>query len=145
MHIKGTPKNMQINPQYGNLLEEIYSYLENSKEKAIKSGIDKNKIIIDPGIGFGKTLEDNYRLLNNIDYFKKMGFPLLVGLSRKSLIGKLYNKDNDRLFATIALNSISAIYGADIIRVHDVREHSLALKSIEMLKGIRVADGRDFK
>ncbi len=91
MHIKGSPKNMQVNPHYDNLLEEIYSFLENSKEKAVISGVDKDKIIIDPGIGFGKTLEDNYRILNNIDFFKKMGFPLLIGLSRKSLIGKLYN------------------------------------------------------
>jgi dihydropteroate synthase len=145
MHIKGSPKNMQSNPHYDNLLDEIYFFLENSKEKAVISGVDKDKIIIDPGIGFGKTLEDNYRILNNIDFFKKMGFPLLIGLSRKSLIGKLYNNnDDDRLFATIALNSISALCGADIIRVHDVREHYLACKSVEMLKGIRIADGRNF-
>jgi dihydropteroate synthase len=144
MHIKGSPKNMQINPHYNNLLEEIYSFLEHSKEKAVISGVDKDKIIIDPGIGFGKILEDNYRILNNIDFFKKMGFPLLIGLSRKSLIGKLYNNnDDDRLFATIALNSISTFNGADIIRVHDVREHYLASKSVEMLKGIRIADGRN--
>jgi dihydropteroate synthase len=134
MHIKGSPKNMQTDPRYNNLLEEIYSFLESSKEKAMLSGIDKNKIIIDPGIGFGKTLEDNYRILNNITYLKKMGFPVLIGLSRKSLIGRLYDKDEDRLFATIGLNSISAFNGADIIRVHDVKEHFLALKSVEMLK-----------
>ena len=143
MHIKGTPKNMQVNPEYENLLEEIYSYLEKSKEKALKCGVDKNKIIIDPGIGFGKTLEDNYRILDNIAYFKKMELPVLIGLSRKSLIGRLCEKDDDRLFATIALNSISAMNGADIIRVHDVKEHSLAFKSVEMLKGIRVTDGRN--
>ena len=136
MHIKGTPKNMQLDPQYENLLEEIYFYLENSKEKALNCGVDKNKIIIDPGIGFGKTLEDNYRIVHNISYFKKMGFPVLIGLSRKSLIGRLYEKDEDRLFATIALNSISAASGADIIRVHDVKEHALAFKSVEMLKRI---------
>lgn len=144
MHIKGNPKNMQVNPQYENLLKEIYSFLESAKEKAINSGVDKNKIIIDPGIGFGKTLEDNYRILNNIGFFKKMGFPLLIGLSRKSLIGRLYDNEEDRLFATIALNTISSVYGADIIRVHDVREHYLAFQSIEMLRGIRTADGRNF-
>ncbi|MBN2402857.1 MAG: dihydropteroate synthase [Spirochaetes bacterium] len=144
MHIKGNPKNMQVNPQYENLLKEIYSFLENAKEKAINSGIGKDKIIIDPGIGFGKTLEDNYRILNNIGFFKKMGFPLLIGLSRKSLIGRLYDNEEDRLFATIALNTISSVYGADIIRVHDVREHYLAFQSIEMLRGIRTADGRNF-
>jgi dihydropteroate synthase len=145
MHIKGSPKNMQVNPHYENLLEEISFFLKKSAERAMSSGVEKDKIIIDPGIGFGKTLEDNYRILNNIDYFKKMEFPLLIGLSRKSLIGKLYDNDDDRLFATIALNSISAMNGADIIRVHDVREHYLACKSVEMLKGIRVADGRNSK
>ncbi|MFH0976423.1 MAG: dihydropteroate synthase [Spirochaetota bacterium] len=142
MHIKGSPKNMQTDPQYDNLLEEIYIFLESSKEKALCSGIAKNKIIIDPGIGFGKTLEDNYRILDNITYFKKMGFPVLIGLSRKSLIGRLYDKEEDRLFATIGLNSISALNGADIIRVHDVKEHYLALKSVEKLKGIRLSDGK---
>ncbi len=144
MHIKGTPKNMQVNPHYDDLLKEIYSFLENSMQKALAAGVDKNKIIIDPGIGFGKSLEDNYRILNNIIFFKKMGVPVLIGLSRKSLIGKLYDKDYDRLFATIALNSISVINGADIIRVHDVKEHYLALKSVEMLKGIQASDGRNF-
>jgi dihydropteroate synthase len=145
MHIKGSPKNMQVNPVYENLLDEIYDFLGNSKEKALNSGVSKDKIIIDPGIGFGKSFEDNYRILNNIDHFKKMGSPVLIGLSRKSLIGKLYDKDDDRLFATIALNSVSALNGADIVRVHDVREHYLALKSVEMLKGTRAADGRNYK
>lgn len=140
MHIKGTPKNMQTDPNYDDLLGEIRNYLEDSSRKALDSGIDRKKIIIDPGIGFGKTLEDNYRIINNISFFKQLGFPLLIGLSRKSLIGKLYEKDNDRLFGTIALNSISALYGADIIRVHDVKEHYLALKTVEMLKGIRAID-----
>ncbi len=134
MHIKGTPENMQVDPQYENLLEEIYTYLEGAKNKALDKGIDKEKIIIDPGIGFGKTLEDNYKIIRNLEYFKRMGFPLLIGVSRKSLIGKLYGGDEDRLFATIALNSISVIYGADIIRIHDVEAHRLALASVEMLK-----------
>jgi dihydropteroate synthase len=143
MHIKGTPKNMQIDPYYDNLTEEIYSYLEKSKRKAAASGIEEKKIIIDPGIGFGKTLEDNYRIINNINYFKKMGCPVLIGLSRKSLIKKLYDKPHDSLFATIALNSVSAVFGADIIRVHDVKEHYLALKAIDKLMEVKLADGRN--
>lgn len=134
MHIRGTPENMQINPKYENLLEDIYVYLENASKEALRNGIVPERIIIDPGIGFGKTLEDNYRILRNLRYFRKMGFPLLVGVSRKSLIGKLYDGDSDRLYATIALNSVSIMSGADIIRVHDVRAHALALKSLEMLK-----------
>jgi dihydropteroate synthase len=142
MHIKGTPKDMQRDPHYNDLLGEIYSFLENSKDKAIRYGLNKSRIIIDPGIGFGKTLEDNYRILNNIGFLKRMGFPVLIGLSRKSLIGKLYDKDYDRLYASIALNAVSAVNGADIIRVHDVKEHFLALKPIEMLKGMQNPDGR---
>ena len=141
MHIKGTPDNMQINPQYENLLKEIYSYLEDAKNKAIENGIDRDKIIIDPGIGFGKSLEDNYKILLNIAYFKKMGFPILIGLSRKSLITKLNNQNVNSLYATIALNSISIINGADIIRVHDIEEHRLTLPAIEMLKKTQVSNG----
>jgi len=134
MHIKGIPENMQGDTQYQNLLEEIYSYLEDAKNKAINHRIDSEKLIIDPGIGFGKTLEDNYEIIRNCEYFKRMGLPLLIGLSRKSLIGRLYNNECDRLPATIALNAISVINGADIIRVHDVKEHRLALTAIERLK-----------
>ncbi|MBN2038544.1 MAG: dihydropteroate synthase [Spirochaetes bacterium] len=142
MHIKGTPKNMQTDPKYDNLLGEISSYLNDSVQKALDAGVDRGKIILDPGIGFGKTLEDNYRIIENTAFFKDLGFPLLIGLSRKSLIGKLLEKDDDRLYATIALNSISAAYGADIIRVHDVKEHYLAFKSVEMLKGIEASHSR---
>lgn len=141
MHIRGTPENMQTDPRYNDLLLEIYLYLEEAKNKAIDSGIKREKIIIDPGIGFGKTLKDNYTLLRNLGYFKKMGFPLLIGVSNKSLIGKLYEGDYNRLYATIALNSVSVLNGADIIRVHDVLPHRLALQSLEMLKKEKVVNG----
>ncbi|MCP4130452.1 MAG: dihydropteroate synthase [bacterium] len=136
MHIQGRPETMQNNPQYHNILDEIYTFLENAANRAVEHGIDRNKIIIDPGIGFGKTLEDNYKIINNLERFKKMGVPLLIGLSRKSLIGKLYDEEVDRLPATIALNTVSVIRGADILRVHDVREHRLALDSLEMLQKV---------
>lgn len=136
MHIKGTPGNMQNDPRYENLLEEIFQYLRNAVDTALSKGIAREKIIIDPGIGFGKTLEDNYQIVNNIQYFKKMGFPVLIGLSRKSLIAKLYSIEEDRLPATVALNSISILNGADIIRVHDVKAHSLALKAINKLMSV---------
>lgn len=136
MHIKGIPKTMQDNPEYGNLIEEIYLFLEKARKKAIDCGINSNNIILDPGIGFGKTLEDNYVIINNLDVFKKIGSRILIGLSRKSLIGKLYDKEFDRLPATIALNTISIQNGADIIRVHDVKEHRLALESLEMLERV---------
>ncbi|MFC1669034.1 dihydropteroate synthase [Spirochaetota bacterium] len=136
MHIKGTPKDMQKNPVYDNLMGEIYHYLEDAVKKAIDSGIDESKIIIDPGIGFGKSLEDNYIIINNLVSLTKMGYPVLIGLSRKSLIRNLYENDVNRLPGTISLNIISILNGAEIIRVHDVKEHKLAMDTLKMLKKV---------
>jgi dihydropteroate synthase len=136
MHIKGRPENMQQNPRYDDLIPDICSFLKEAVRKATEAGIKHDRIIVDPGIGFGKTFEDNYRIINNLREFKKLGFPVLVGLSRKSLIGRLYGSESDRLPATIALNTASILNGADIIRVHDVMEHRLALAGLEMLKRI---------
>ncbi len=136
MHIKGTPENMQVNPVYCDLLGEIYTYLDEAVRKAVLQGVSRNRIIVDQWIGFGKTFEDNYRILNNLDRIISLGLPLLIGLSRKSLIGRLYQGDADRLPATIALNMYSVLNGASVIRVHDVREHRLALDGIEMLKRV---------
>lgn len=133
MHIRGTPQTMQLNTEYNNLLLEIARYLRDSIKIAKNANIADDRIIIDPGIGFGKSLEQNYIILNNIKYFKLLGYPVLVGLSRKSLIGKLYNTDEDRLPATLALNAIAIYNGADIIRVHDVKEHKLILEPLKML------------
>lgn len=135
-HIRGTPATMQNDTRYDDLLGEIRTFLKKSVSKAIASGVKKEKIIIDPGVGFGKTFEGNYVILRNISFFKEMGYPLLVGLSRKSLIGKLYGGDEDRLPATIALNALAVYAGADIIRVHDVKPHVLSLKAVEMLKKV---------
>ncbi len=140
MHMQGTPETMQNNPNYNNLIEEITDFLKNARERAVRGGIDSEKIIVDPGIGFGKTLEDNYAIINNIAKIKEMGSPVLIGLSRKSLIGKLYNDNSDRLPATIALNAAAILNGADIIRVHDIKEHRLILKSMEMLMDLRYTD-----
>lgn len=135
-HIRGTPATMQSDTRYDDLLGEIRGFLESAARKAIAAGVKKDKIIIDPGIGFGKTLKGNYIILKNISYFKALGYPLLVGLSRKSLIGKLYDGDEDRLPGTIALNALAVYAGADIIRVHDVKAHVLSLKAVEMLKKV---------
>jgi dihydropteroate synthase len=133
-HISGRPENMQDNPAYSDLKGEIMAFLRSAADSALSAGIGRDRIIIDPGIGFGKTIEQNYEIIDNIGYFKSAGYPVLIGLSRKSLIGKLYNEDADRLPATIALNAISALKGADIIRVHDVLAHRLALEAVCRLK-----------
>jgi dihydropteroate synthase len=135
-HIRGTPETMQVDPRYDDLLGEITGFLSRSVEAALGAGIVGDRIIVDPGIGFGKTLEDNYRIIRDIGLIKRLGYPVLVGLSRKSLIGKLYGDDSDRLPATIALNAVAVMNGADIIRVHDVKEHRLAMAGIEVLKKV---------
>lgn len=123
MHIKGTPKNMQLNPVYEDVVREIIEYLKDSIELAKETGIEEDKIIIDPGIGFGKTLEDNLEILRRLKEFKILNKPILIGTSRKSLIGKILNlPPEERLEGTAATVAISIANGADIIRVHDVKQ-----------------------
>ncbi len=135
MHIKGTPHDMQKNIVYNDIIKDILDFLNVSINNALNCGVSGDKIIIDPGIGFGKSIEHNYTILNNIEKLRETGYPVLVGLSRKSLIGKIYEKDEDRLPATIALNAVAVNNGAEIIRVHDVKAHRLAMESIDFLKG----------
>ncbi|HYA26819.1 MAG TPA: dihydropteroate synthase [Thermodesulfovibrionales bacterium] len=133
MHIKGTPKNMQINPEYEALIPEIIDYLRVSMGIAMEAGIRENNIIIDPGIGFGKTFEHNLEILNNLREFTLLGKPLLIGPSRKAFIGRILNTASplERLEGTSAAVAIAIINGANIVRIHDVRE---------MVKVARVAD-----
>jgi dihydropteroate synthase len=128
MHIKGTPKNMQKNPTYDNLIKEIKDFLYVQTEKAKHAGI-KN-IFIDPGIGFGKTVENNYEIIKKIKEFKNLGYPVLIGLSRKSFIGNSLNlKIDERDNATAILETMSVNNGADIIRTHNYK-NALLLKKI---------------
>jgi len=125
MHIKGKPFNMQQNPVYSEkgVVFDIKEFFINQAKKLIDSGIEKDKIILDPGIGFGKTLNDNIEILNNLNEFRKLGFPVMIGVSRKSFIGNILNKPpQGRLYGTIAAVVLSIINGASIVRVHDVRE-----------------------
>jgi dihydropteroate synthase len=120
MHIKGNPKTMQENPNYKDVVKEVYDFLLIQSIKSKQSGIDK--IIIDPGIGFGKRVEDNFTLIKNLDYFQSLGYPVMIGLSKKSFIGKTLNLDNDqREIGTIILETISVIKSARIIRTHNVK------------------------
>ena len=134
MHIKGTPKNMQENPHYDNLIEEIKTYLIESIKIAKEAGIDEDKIIIDPGIGFGKTPEDNLRILKNLNEFTELGRPLMVGVSRKSFIGKILNlPTEERLEGSLASMAAAILNGANILRVHDVKESKRVAKLVDAI------------
>ena len=128
MHIKGNPKNMQVNPLYYDVTSEIIAYLEDRIKIVLKNGVDE--IIIDPGIGFGKTVEDNFRLLKNLDKFKTLGKPILIGVSKKSFLGKSLDLEIEhRENATIITETIAALKGANIIRTHNVK-NAVELKTI---------------
>jgi len=128
MHMKGIPKNMQDNPQYQSLISDIKEYLLARIDFVVSKGIDRNKIIIDPGIGFGKTVKNNFEIINNLDQFVKMNLPVLLGASRKSFIGVSLNlPEKDRLEGSIAANIIGLQKGAKIFRVHDVVETKRAM------------------
>ncbi|MDD5091570.1 MAG: dihydropteroate synthase [Candidatus Wallbacteria bacterium] len=129
MHIKGTPVDMQQNPFYHDVISEVYFELERKRGCAIAAGISPDRIILDPGIGFGKRLEDNYAVLRNLPVMRGLGSPLMLGVSRKSLIGKvLDNQPEERLNGTAVLNTLCLSGGADILRVHDVKEAKEAVK-----------------
>ncbi|MFW6140228.1 MAG: dihydropteroate synthase [Acidobacteriota bacterium] len=128
MHMKGTPKNMQRKPEYENVIDEIKAFLKKRVEAALKSGIKKNKIIIDPGIGFGKRLKDNLKIIGNLSSFNDLDLPILIGVSRKSFIGNLLNVTPDqRIEGTIASSLVSVLQGADILRSHDLASLKKAL------------------
>ncbi|MFL2510707.1 MAG: dihydropteroate synthase [Candidatus Neomarinimicrobiota bacterium] len=128
MHMKGTPKNMQENPQYSSLISEIISYLNTRIDFVISKGINRKKIIIDPGIGFGKSVENNFEIINNLNQFTKLGYPVLLGASRKSFIGiTLDDSEDDRIEGSLAANVIGLQKGVSIFRVHDVDQTRKAL------------------
>jgi dihydropteroate synthase len=128
MHMKGTPKNMQNNPQYESLISDIKQYLIDRTEFIISKGINPKKIVIDPGIGFGKTVENNFEIINNLNHFTTMDFPVMLGASRKSFIGISLNlPEEDRLEGSLAANVIGLQNGAKIFRVHDVAETNKTL------------------
>ncbi|HTB07076.1 MAG TPA: dihydropteroate synthase [Bacteroidia bacterium] len=120
MHIQGDPQTMQVNPQYDDVVAEVYEFLARQSDKARDAGI--KQIVVDPGFGFGKTVEHNFTLLRNLKQFCILG-PVMAGLSRKSMINKvLKTKPENALAGTISLNTIALLQGANILRVHDVKE-----------------------
>jgi len=137
MHMKGKPVNMQKKPRYNSLLDEIIGFLRDRIERAEELGIDKNKIIVDPGIGFGKTAEHNLEILKNLKELKILGQPLLVGPSRKSFIGKILNAaPQERSAGTISACVLASRNGANFVRVHDVKAVKQALKLAEAVNNI---------
>jgi dihydropteroate synthase len=137
MHIRGNPETMQKKIHYDSLFSEIIQYLRNSIQRAESAGVDPEQIIIDPGIGFGKTVEDNLLILKNLQEFKILGKPLLLGTSRKSFIGKILNADvTGRLEGTLSSIVVGALNGAHIIRCHDVLQ---AKRAIAITDAVRQA------
>lgn len=133
MHIQGTPRDMQVNPRYEDVVGEVRQFL--AERIARLNALGFNKIIIDQGFGFGKTLEHNYRLMERIEDFLTLDYPLLVGISRKTMIWKLLGcTPKEALNGTTVLNTIALLKGAHILRVHDVREAVEAVKIVEELK-----------
>ncbi len=137
MHIRGNPETMQKNIHYESLFSEIIQYLKDSIQRAESAGVDPEQIIIDPGIGFGKTVEDNLLILKNLKEFKILGKPLLLGTSRKSFIGKILNADvTERLEGTLSTIVVGVLNGAHIIRCHDVIQ---AKRAIAIADAVRQA------
>jgi dihydropteroate synthase len=131
MHMQGTPETMQDNPQYLDVVEEVRSFFI---QQAALFGTGKDKIILDPGFGFGKSTEDNFRLLSGLDRFKSLGYPILAGVSRKSMINRvLKTKPSEALNGTTVANTVALMKGANIIRVHDVKEAMEAIQLVSML------------
>lgn len=133
MHLQGTPQNMQNNPQYSNVTKEVIKFLSEKIYKLHELGVCD--VIVDPGFGFGKTLDHNYELFNHLDAFRFFELPLLVGISRKSMIYKLFGTSPaDSLNGTSVLNTYALQAGANILRVHDVKEAVEAVSIFEKLK-----------
>lgn len=136
MHIKGEPRNMQVNPHYDDLMGEIYDYLDHSIIVAGRAGIAKANIIVDPGIGFGKRLQDNYEILRRLSEFQGLGCPILIGPSRKSFIGKVLNlPPADRLEGSLAAIALAIQNGADIVRAHDVKQVARVCRISDLIVG----------
>jgi dihydropteroate synthase len=136
MHMRGVPLTMQQDTHYNSLLEEIFSFLKERLEFAKSFGINEEQILIDPGIGFGKSAEQNMEILKYLEFFERLGRPILVGPSRKSFIGHVLDQPSEnRLSGTLACIGVSFYHGARIVRVHDVKETREFLEMLEAVEG----------
>ncbi|WP_195853527.1 dihydropteroate synthase [Aerococcus tenax] len=136
MHIKGKPKDMQDNPHYDDLLAEVEEFFDRQIQLALDHGVQRDKIILDPGIGFGKNYEHNVSLIKNIDFMKKYQLPILLAVSRKTFIGQRLGglEPSQRLEGTIAVSCFAAMKGIEMVRVHDVKENLRAIRVMELFK-----------
>nr|CBA71925.1 dihydropteroate synthase [Arsenophonus nasoniae] len=141
MHMLGQPKTMQQTPDYKNVVAEVKQYLSDEIDRCEAAGIAKSRLIIDPGFGFGKNLAHNYQLLAKLNEFHALGVPLLVGMSRKTMIGELLDVPlEERLIGGIACAVIAAMQGAQIIRAHDVKETVQAMKIVQATLSVKETD-----
>ncbi len=137
MHMQGSPRDMQNDPWYEDLLAEVLAYLRNATDRALAAGVQRERIAIDPGIGFGKTAAHNVELIRHLGRFAGLGFPVLIGVSRKNFIGRLTGQEiTDRLHGTIAAVTAALLCGARIVRVHDVAPTRDAARVAEAIVGV---------
>ena len=136
MHMPGNPRTMQDNPAYEDVVDEVKAFLAERIEAAIAAGVEEERIWLDPGIGFGKTVEHNLELLRRLAELRELGRPLVIGASRKSFIGRIDGSGvDDRLGGSIASSVLAAAEGADVLRVHDVAEMAQAMRVAEAVLG----------
>jgi dihydropteroate synthase len=137
MHMQGTPRNMQKNPHYNDVIQEILTFLQNRIKFCQQNGINKDRIIIDPGIGFGKHYNDNVEILQKIGEFRSLGVPVLLGASRKSFLKKIYEeKAEKRLSGTLATTAWASWNKIEIVRVHDVKENFRLLQTLNEIESL---------
>ena len=147
MHMQGEPRSMQKNPQYSDVVEELIVFFRDRIKVCLDAGIAADRLVLDPGFGFGKTLEHNLELLARFDRFREFGMPVLAGLSRKSMLGKITARENadERVAVSVAAGVLAAERGADILRVHDVAETVDAVKLIHALRENRTRRKNAFR
>jgi len=134
MHMQGMPRTMQENPEYNDIIDDILDFFRQRIDCCERSGINKERLVLDPGFGFGKTVAHNYEVLAKFAQFKTLGLPVLAGVSRKSMIGNLLNRDvSERLAGSLAAAIVAVQQGANIIRVHDVQE---SVDALNILKAV---------
>jgi dihydropteroate synthase len=136
MHMQGTPRTMQLDPRYDDVVADVADFFRQQYERALQSGVDPMAIAFDPGIGFGKTLEHNLKLLGNLESLRVQGRPLVVGVSRKGFLGKIMQskKMSDRIAPTVALTALLRTRGANVLRVHDVKSNVAALRVADAVR-----------